>query len=168
MRTFSTGATRNSDANKPDFEGFFSPLVLGYYAQYMHKNRVQADGKLRDSDNWQKGFGLKTLFSSLWRHFWQSWMLYRGNKVYDWDNREPIHLKEALCGLLFNTQAALHEILVAEIKAQGYADAGEEKPTVPARGCCDHLCGYCDYIGRPPADDHHEVARMEGEGGPAN
>ena len=60
MRNFDTGATRDVDTNKLDFEGFLSPVVLERYAEYMHKNRVQADGNLRDSDNWQKGIPKKS------------------------------------------------------------------------------------------------------------
>jgi hypothetical protein len=51
MRTFKTGATRNDDSNKLDFEGFLSPTALEHFAEYMNKNRVQADGNIRDSDN---------------------------------------------------------------------------------------------------------------------
>src|SRR5580698_7792736 len=59
FRTFETGATRNLDASKYDYEGFLSPLVMERFGQYMHKHRVQADGSLRDSDNWQKGIPLQ-------------------------------------------------------------------------------------------------------------
>ena len=55
MREFDTGATRDAETNKLDFEGFFSPLALEEYAKYMHMHRRQADGNVRDSDNWQKG-----------------------------------------------------------------------------------------------------------------
>ena len=54
MRTFDTGATRDSDNDKLDYEGFLSPLVLRRYAEYLHKHRKQSDGKIRTSDNWQK------------------------------------------------------------------------------------------------------------------
>ena len=55
MREFETGATRDTNDGKLDFEGFLSPLALVRYAEYMNKNRIQADGKVRASDNWQKG-----------------------------------------------------------------------------------------------------------------
>ena len=55
VRTFGTGATRDLDANKLDFEGFLSPLVVERYAQHMHKARKMADGSMRASDNWQLG-----------------------------------------------------------------------------------------------------------------
>ena len=104
MRQFKTGATRNDDENKLDFEGFLSPLVLHRFAEYMHKHRIQSDGKLRSSDNWQKGIPKDTYMKSAWRHFHDWWMFHRGYK-----GRE--NLEDALCALIFNTQGYLHEIL---------------------------------------------------------
>ena len=52
MRHFKSGATRDSDETKIDFEGFMSPLVIERFGEYMTKHRIQADGGLRDSDNW--------------------------------------------------------------------------------------------------------------------
>ena len=104
MRTFDSGATRDDDKDKLDYEGFFSPLALEEYARYMHKNRKQADGKMRDSDNWQKGITLKAYMKSLWRHFMDLWKQHRGIKC-------QFGKKEALCGLLFNSMGYLHEIL---------------------------------------------------------
>ena len=54
IRKFETGATRDTDEGKLDFEGFFSPIVMERFAEYMNKHRRQSDGQLRDSDNWQK------------------------------------------------------------------------------------------------------------------
>lgn len=99
MRTFSSGATRDSDDNKYDYEGFLSPLSLEAYAEYMHKNRKQADGSLRDSDNWQKGIPIDAYMKSMWRHFFTVWKHYRQGKDY----------QEDLCALLFNVHGMLHE-----------------------------------------------------------
>ena len=52
MRNFDTGATRDTDKGKNDYEGFYSPLVVEAFGDYMTKHQLQADGKLRDSDNW--------------------------------------------------------------------------------------------------------------------
>lgn len=60
MRTFKTGATRNDDSNWIS-EGFLSPIALEKFAEYMNENRIQADGNVRDSDNWQKGIDLDML-----------------------------------------------------------------------------------------------------------
>jgi hypothetical protein len=103
MRNFSTGATRDTDENKLDYEGFLSPVVLERYAQYMHKNRLQADGKMRDSDNWQKGIPRDAYMKSMWRHFWEVWSIHRGR---DGD------IQEALSALLFNVMGYLHELTV--------------------------------------------------------
>lgn len=108
MRTFETGATRDQDANKPDFEGFLSPLVLDRYAEYMHKHRKQVDGTLRDSDNWQKGIPLAAYMKSGWRHFRDWWKEHRGYRTNE-------GLEEALCALIFNASGYLHEVLRCRI-----------------------------------------------------
>ena len=69
VRTFDTGATRDTDDGKLDYEGFISPLVLERFARYMHTHRLQPDGTLRDSDNWQKGIPRDQYIKSAWRHF---------------------------------------------------------------------------------------------------
>lgn len=102
IRTFETGATRDIDKDKYDYEGFLSPLVLERYAEYMHKNRVQSNGTLRDSDNWQKGIPLSQYMKSLTRHFMEFWKAHRIGK----GNRE-----ELLCAIMFNTMGYLFELL---------------------------------------------------------
>jgi hypothetical protein len=104
MRQFTTGATRDSDTDKYDYEGFLSPLVLERYGEYMHKHRKQADGKLRDSDNWQKGIPKDAYMKSGWRHFMDWWKEHR--KI---ASREG--LEDALCALLFNVMGYLHETI---------------------------------------------------------
>jgi hypothetical protein len=104
MRQFETGATRDSDKEKYDYEGFLSPLVLQAFGRYMHRHREQADGNLRASDNWQRGMPRDTYMQSGWRHFMDWWLEHRG-----YPSREG--LVDALCGLLFNTMGYLHETL---------------------------------------------------------
>ena len=104
MRQFDTGATRNEDAEQPDYEGFLSPLVIERFGEYMNKNRVQADGKLRDSDNWQKGIPFVSYMKSGWRHWFAWWKYHRLGGP-------PEVVEEALCGLLFNAMGYLHEHL---------------------------------------------------------
>ncbi len=103
-RTFKTGATRDTDQGKLDFEGFYSPLVVERFGKYMHKNRTLRDGSLRDSDNWQKGIPVSVYMKSLWRHFFYAWKSYRGRL----NNEEQ---QENLCAILFNAQGMLHELL---------------------------------------------------------
>lgn len=104
VRTFQTGATREIDTNKYDYEGFLSPLVLDRFAQYMHKHRIQVDGTLRDSANWQKGIPKEAYMKSGFRHFMDWWRQHRGHKGQD-------TLEDSLCALLFNVQGYLHELL---------------------------------------------------------
>jgi hypothetical protein len=73
VRTFGTGATRDLDVNKLDFEGFLSPLVLKRYAEHMHKARKLPDGSLRASDNWQLGIPKDAYMKSMFRHFFDVW-----------------------------------------------------------------------------------------------
>jgi hypothetical protein len=108
IRQFETGATRDTDTNKYDYEGFFHPLVMQRYAEYMHKHRVQKDGSLRDSDNWTKGIPRRQYVKSLMRHMMDVWLLSRGypEKAIEKD------LTEALTAVLFNVMGLLHEALI--------------------------------------------------------
>jgi len=111
MRTFSSGATRNSEEGKADYEGFYDPLVIEAFGNYMTKHRKQADGKLRDSDNWKKGIPKTAYMKSLLRHVLDVWAIHRGYKRIDKRTGEEISMIEALCAILFNTQGYLFEIL---------------------------------------------------------
>lgn len=111
MREFNTGATRDSDDGKNDYEGFLSPLVIEAYGNYMTIHRKQADGKLRDSDNWQKGIPKDAYIKSLWRHFLDFWFLHRGHKRYDKITGKEITIVEALMAILFNVMGYAHEVL---------------------------------------------------------
>lgn len=99
MRTFTSGATRDSDENKIDFDGFLSPEALAAFGAYMHKHRFQADGKLRPSDNWKKGIPMDAYMKSMWRHFFEVWQAHHAGT-------DPT---EALCAMMFNVQGMLHE-----------------------------------------------------------
>lgn len=104
IRAFDSGATRDTDEGKYDYEGFLSPIVMERYAQYMNKHRVQSNGDLRDSDNWQKGIPKDAYMKSGWRHFFDWWKEHRGIPTKD-------GIVEALCALLFNVMGYLHEYL---------------------------------------------------------
>lgn len=103
MRTFDTGATRNADDNRLDYEGFLHPAVLKAFSEHMHVNRRQADGQLRDSDNWQKGIPKDAYMKSMWRHFHEVWQLHRDTGTAD---------ISALSALLFNVMGYMFEELV--------------------------------------------------------
>jgi len=112
VRAFATGATRDTDAGKLDYEGFFSPAVLLRRAQYMNKHRVQSDGKLRDSDNWQKGMPFPVYAKSLFRHFVDFWTLHRTKIPADAALAEAWQdaMEETLCAIMFNAEGYLHEL----------------------------------------------------------
>jgi hypothetical protein len=112
MRNFETGATRNDDNDKLDYEGFLNPLVLEAFGQYMHKHRLQADGKLRASDNWQKGIPQQEYLKSLIRHVMDVWIDSRKGSV------DAVTV-ETLCAVLFNTQGMILEILRSQGKDVG-------------------------------------------------
>lgn len=105
VRQFDTGATRDLDDTKPDYEGFLSPLVIEAFGVYMTFNRHTAAG-LRDSDNWQKGIPLAQYMKSGLRHAIEWWKAHRG-----FPTKEGIIW--ACLGLLFNVQGYLHEYLKA-------------------------------------------------------
>lgn len=105
MRQFDTGAARDVDTNKPDYEGFLSPLVIEAYGRYMNANRMQADGKIRDSDNWQKGIPLDAYMKSAWRHFVDLW---KAHRIID---PRGHWIEECCCAVLFNIMGYLHEHL---------------------------------------------------------
>jgi hypothetical protein len=116
VREFETGATRDTDQGKIDPEGFISPLVIARYCEYMNENRVQADGNVRDSDNWQKGIPEDAYMKSKWRHFLDTWLHHRGL-----GDMAVTDLERALCAELFNTMGYLHTILEAK-RRNGVAD----------------------------------------------
>jgi hypothetical protein len=105
QREFSSGAVRDTDVGKLDYEGFLSPLVFERFAQYMHEHRKLADGSIRASDNWQRGIPLDSYMKSGFRHFMEWWKLHRSAD----DN--GLRVEDALCGVMFNVQGYLHEIL---------------------------------------------------------
>jgi hypothetical protein len=110
-RVFNTGASRNSDEGKFDYDGFLSPTVLKSYAEYMHKMRYLEDGTMRDSDNWQKGIPKSQYMKSMWRHFMDVWTTRRDGTTSDGSKVSPDDKIEQLNALLFNVMGLLHEEL---------------------------------------------------------
>ncbi len=113
VRTFASGATRHTDDKKHDYEGFLSPWAIRRYGEYMHAHRVQADGIMRDSDNWQKGIPHDQYMKSLLRHTLDAWSIHRGLRTCDTKDGEEIGIEDALCGIIFNAFGFLHERLKA-------------------------------------------------------
>ncbi len=106
VRTFDTGASRDDEEGKLDYEGFLSPLVLDSFATYMDEKRRMPDGSLRASDNWQKGMPLDVYMKSMWRHFFALWSTHRG-----WGDGDRVELCNAI---LFNVQGYAHELLTGD------------------------------------------------------
>ena len=109
MREFTTGATRDGEEEKVDFEGHFSPVVLEAFGEYMNRCRRCPDGSYRASDNWQLGIPKDAYMKSLWRHFLDVWKEHRGVAT-------KAGLRDALCAMMFNTMGYLFEILREEKK----------------------------------------------------
>ena len=105
MRKFDTGATRDTAEGKLNYRRFFSSKVLKRRAEYMEKHRYQADGQVRDPDNWKKGIPLEAYADSTWRHHWELWALLEEGKT------AGEEVEEAICALMFNLEGYLYEIL---------------------------------------------------------
>lgn len=112
LRSFETGATRSPDAGRPDPEGFMSPIVVECFSDYMNRNRVQSDGTVRASDNWQKGIPLPVYAKGLSRHYYHFWTRHRGYQVMD--PMAAKNIKDDLCAIMFNAAGYLFELLKAE------------------------------------------------------
>lgn len=111
IRTFDTGATRDADDGKLDYDGFLSEYALTRYAEYMNYHRTQSDGEVRPSDNWKRGIPREQYMKSAWRHFMDMWRSFKGIEVKDSKTGKPVTTEEAACGLLFNIQGLLHELV---------------------------------------------------------
>jgi hypothetical protein len=110
IRVFETGASRDTDEGKLDYEAALSPEVLRAFAIFMEFNRHMKDGSVRDADNWQKGMPLDTFMKSGSRHFMDWWLAHRECQTSDgrvW----------SILGLMFNAMGYLHEFMKAHPSA---------------------------------------------------
>lgn len=124
IRVFKGGATRDTSNGKFEPLGFIHPYCDYNFCQYMHKHRLQSNGELRDSDNWQSGFGKETLAHSFTRHVEDFKLLHYGFFVYEDRNNgqavrrvlneelkelppnwKQITMTDALNGCRFNSEA---------------------------------------------------------------
>jgi len=106
MRNFNSGATRDTVDNKLSYVKALSPIVLRRYVEYLGRHRVQADGKLRDWDNWKQGIPKDVYLDSLGRHFIEVWL---NGKT------ETEDIQESLCAVIFNAMGMLFEELNEEL-----------------------------------------------------
>jgi dATP/dGTP diphosphohydrolase len=112
-RVFGTGATRDGDDRKLDYEGFLSPLALRRFAEFMHSKRtsnVPPGETLRSSDNWQKGIPKSAYMKSAFRHLMEWWQIYDGYEARD-EKGNVLDVEEVLTALMFNVMGYLHEHL---------------------------------------------------------
>lgn len=122
MREFATGATRDVEEGKNDYRGFVSPQAMRRFGDYMTEHRKQADGKLRDSDNWKKGIPQKAYLSSLIRHVFDLHFALEyvpatatfGDPLAQRFGEPPTAkvVEDLLCAVIFNAQGLLHERLL--------------------------------------------------------
>lgn len=107
---FSTGATRSASDGKIDFEGHLSPEVLMVFGDYMNRHRIQRDGQLRASDNWQQGIPIHCYVKSLIRHTFEFWRMWRGREAINPDNGQPFTFRDVLSAIMFNTMGLIYEL----------------------------------------------------------
>lgn len=109
MREFDSGANRDSEEGKLDYEACMSPIVIRRYAQYLNEHNTQKDGERRAEDNWQKGMPKGVYIKSLFRHFMDLWLHHR-----HYPNKARHSAESALCAIIFNASGYLYEILRKE------------------------------------------------------
>ncbi len=108
-RKFNTGATRDNNTDKPNYAGFFSPLVIKRFGEYMMKHQVLPDGSKRNADNWKQLFGdnhATVCFESNLRHVIDLWLIHDDMASLSRDEHQDV-----LCAMMFNTMAELYKIL---------------------------------------------------------
>jgi len=113
MREFPTGATRSSDAGKPSYLKYISHPVWVRYGEYMLEHETQADGKIREAGNWQKGMPPREALESLARHMTDTWGHLDGTQELFAEEYE-----DALCAIIFNAVVMLHEQLKPDLKLE--------------------------------------------------
>ncbi len=109
MRSFDTGAVRDTLDGKLSYMRALSPEVLRRYVEYLDRHRTCADGTLRDFDNWKKGIPLDVYADSLLRHTFDVWQFVLGNEP-----SEMTTLDDLLCAVIFNASGMLFELSVED------------------------------------------------------
>lgn len=110
VRTFDTGATRDTAEGKYEYARFFDPRVMRSVAAFMHKHRAQSDGALRAPDNWKKGIPLQTYMDSLFRHVMDLWEIHEHGEAKRPETSEAVDIEETLCAVVFNAMGYMFEL----------------------------------------------------------
>lgn len=131
VQTFNSGATRSADTGKNKYLGFLSFQAIEAFGDYMTRHRVQADGSLREPDNWKKGITIESYMDSLLRHALEMMGLSVGyipkrcrleNPSFTLDQ----HKLETACAIFFNVQGFLHEFSKDQITKQQLSKLQED------------------------------------------
>ncbi len=162
IRTFDSGATRDTAQGKLDYIKALSPIVLRRYVQYLDKHRLQADGSYRDFDNWKKGIPEAAYISGNGRHFMDTWLLTEGYATED--NHGPVELEDAICAQLFNLMGRLHEILGKKVDRTApvltRADANDTQ--------CKNTCANYTGDGKSNCAVEYHSTKQSGDYGQVN
>lgn len=151
MRQFPSGAIRDSNLNKPHYEGYFSPLVIKRFGRFMLEHETLADGSRRAPDNWQQGFGVDATMDSLWRHFVDLCLCHDG---FESESREDI--ENTLCAIIFNAQSYLYEILKPK---RPIHEAHPLSFGHPSRQCLRNVASFVHSVNRP-AGTSKQIAEL--------
>lgn len=100
MRVFNSGASRDTNEGKLAYHRFLSPRVLKADCEYLQKHRIQADGNLRDPDNWKHGIPQDVYAESMIRHMFEAWQ--------QWEQTGKFEI-DTLCAIRFNASGYIFE-----------------------------------------------------------
>lgn len=112
IRQFDSGATRDTTEGKHEPWGFTSALVEKAFCEYMDFHRHQADGELRESNNWTKGIPMDTYWHSLSRHIQDLRLIYEGFP----EESRTTDIISTLCAIKFNVEGMIYELKKSELK----------------------------------------------------
>ena len=82
MRKFDNNAVRDVDNGKIKYYGFQHPLCDYSFGKYMLKHQKQANGEMRDADNWWGTWDTKVSLECMTRHLEDLKLIKAGYFVY--------------------------------------------------------------------------------------
>jgi len=130
VQKFKTGAFRDTDTQKINIIGSFSPLVIRRFAEFMRDHNIKNGELQRDESNWKKGMPTKSYMESHARHSLDTWLTFEGY--------ENFNIEDLLCADLFNTMGHLHEILVEKLQKKKEKSSNNK-----------NKCPLCNNTGKP-------------------
>lgn len=119
LEEFKTGATKSPSTERWAPARFTSAIVLNRYYEFMHKNRFQKDGTVREPDNWKLGIPSKNYFASLDRHFHEAKLMWEFPETTHYnDASQKLEWEDTLCAILFNVMGLLFNVLTGKLAYQ--------------------------------------------------